>query len=156
MSRPGKTIDLTAKPAPNAAAAAEYYPGMYWYSMLKIPPASEFPGSDKSPTKMPAGMKTQSDWIDTIKNSCQSCHALGSQNIRSPHVKELGEFKNSEDMWARRVQSGQAMNDMALGLNRLGPDRAYKMFARLDRSHRQGRTALRQAGTSARVSSATS
>jgi hypothetical protein len=28
---PGKTIDLTAKPAPNEAAAAEYYPGMYWY-----------------------------------------------------------------------------------------------------------------------------
>ena len=34
---PGKTLDLKAKPAPNAAAAAEYYPGMYWYSMLKIP-----------------------------------------------------------------------------------------------------------------------
>jgi len=125
---PGKTIDLTAKPAPNAAAAAEYYPGMYWYSMLNIPPASEFPGGDKSPTKMAASMKTQSDWIDTIKNSCQSCHALGSKNIRSPHVSELGEFKNSEDMWARRVQSGQAMNNMALGLNHLGPDRAYKMF----------------------------
>ena len=44
---PGKTIDLKAKPAPNAAAAAEYYPGMYWYAMLKIPPASEFPGSDE-------------------------------------------------------------------------------------------------------------
>jgi len=126
---PGKTIDLTAKPAPDEAAAAEYYPGMYWYSMLNIPPESEFPGSDKSPTKMSASMKTQSDWIDTIKNSCQSCHALGSKNIRSPHVAELGEFKNSEEMWARRVQSGQAINNMALGLNHLGPDRAYKMFA---------------------------
>ena len=81
---PGKTIDLTAKPAPNEAAAAEYYPGMYWYSMLKIPAESEFPGADKSPTGMPAGMQTQSDWIDTVKNSCQSCHALGSKNIRSP------------------------------------------------------------------------
>jgi hypothetical protein len=126
---PGKTVDLTAKPAPNAAAAAEYYPGMYWYSMLNIPAQSEFPGSDKSPTKMPASMKAQADWIDTIKNSCQSCHALGSQNIRSPHVSELGEFKNSEEMWERRVQSGQAMNNMALGLGFLGPARAYKMFA---------------------------
>ena len=126
---PGKAIDLTAKVAPNAAAAAEYYPGMYWYSMLDIPPAGEFPGSDKSPTKMSASMKTQADWIDTIKNSCQSCHALGSKNIRSPHVSELGEFKNSEDMWERRMQSGQAMNNMALGLNHLGPTRAYKMFA---------------------------
>src|ERR1700733_7010751 len=53
---PGKTIELKAKAAPTAAAAAEYYPGMYWYSMLKIPAASEFPGSDKSPTHMPASM----------------------------------------------------------------------------------------------------
>src|SRR6201996_7158788 len=92
-AKPGKTIDLKAKVAPNAAAAAEYYPGMYWYAMLKIPPASEFPGSDKSPTGMPASMTSQEVWIDSIKNSCQSCHALGSQNIRSPHVKELGAFK---------------------------------------------------------------
>ena len=126
---PGKTVDLKAKAAPNAAAAAEYYPGMYWYAMIKIPPASEFPGSDKSPTGMPASMDSQATWIDSIKNSCQSCHALGSQNIRHPHVKELGEFKNSEDMWERRVQSGQAMNNMALTLGRLGPPRAYKMFA---------------------------
>ena len=32
-------------------------------------------------------------------------------------------------MWERRVQSGQAMNNMALTLGRLGPNRAYKMFA---------------------------
>jgi hypothetical protein len=126
---PGKTIDLKAKVAPNAAAAAEYYPGMYWYSMLQIPATSEFPGSDKSPTGMPASMPSQEAWIDSIKNSCQSCHALGSQNIRSPHVAELGEFKNSVDMWERRVQSGQAMTNMALTLGRLGPPRAYKMFA---------------------------
>ena len=78
---------------------------------------------------MPASMDSQATWIDSIKNSCQSCHALGSQNIRHPHVKELGEFKNSEEMWERRVQSGQAMNNMALTLGRLGPPRAYKMFA---------------------------
>ncbi len=126
---PGKNIDLKAKAAPNAAAAAEYYPGMYWYAMLKIPPAGEFPGSDKSPTGMPASMTSQGVWIDSIKNSCQSCHALGSQNIRHPHGAELGEFKNSEEMWERRVQSGQAMTNMALTLGRLGPPRAYKMFA---------------------------
>src|SRR2546429_5431527 len=30
QSTPGKTLNLTAVPAPSAAAAAEYYPGMYW------------------------------------------------------------------------------------------------------------------------------
>src|SRR5947207_8361177 len=45
QAAPGKRVNLTAVPAPNPAAAAEYYPGLYWYSMLKIPPASEFPGT---------------------------------------------------------------------------------------------------------------
>ena len=35
----GKHVNLTAVPAPSAAAAAEYYPGVYWYSMLEIPGA---------------------------------------------------------------------------------------------------------------------
>src|SRR5947208_7455840 len=34
---PGKTLNLTAVVAPNAPAAAEYYPGGYWLSMLHIP-----------------------------------------------------------------------------------------------------------------------
>src|SRR5688572_11487756 len=33
-SEPGKLLNLTAVTAPNAAAAAEYYPPIYWYSML--------------------------------------------------------------------------------------------------------------------------
>src|SRR5262249_26019286 len=44
-SEPGKMLNLTAVKAPNEAAAAEYYPGRYWYSMLRIPPASQFPGT---------------------------------------------------------------------------------------------------------------
>ncbi len=28
---PGKHLDLTAVPAPNEAAAAQYYPAIYWY-----------------------------------------------------------------------------------------------------------------------------
>ena len=34
---PGKLLNLRAIPAPSAAAAAQYYPAIYWYSMLKIP-----------------------------------------------------------------------------------------------------------------------
>src|SRR6266849_6283935 len=39
----GKQLNLTAVPAPTPAAAAQYYHGVYWYSMLKIPDKSEFP-----------------------------------------------------------------------------------------------------------------
>src|SRR5688500_3278927 len=42
---PGKTLDLKAVRAPNEAAAAEYYPAIYWWSMLKIPEPKTFPGT---------------------------------------------------------------------------------------------------------------
>src|SRR5207302_5172169 len=42
---PGKRLDLAAVPAPTPAAAAEYYPGVDRYSMLKVPAASEIPGT---------------------------------------------------------------------------------------------------------------
>src|SRR5438270_9470050 len=127
-ARPGQVIDIAAKPAPSEAAAAEYYPGVYWYSLMKMPAANEFPGSDNSATGMPAVMHNQADWIDTVKNSCQSCHALGSKNVRSPS-KDLGTFSNSVDLWTRRLQSGQAMTNMAVTMSRLGPERGLQMFA---------------------------
>ncbi|ACA16126.1 conserved hypothetical protein [Methylobacterium sp. 4-46] len=127
-ARPGQVLHLAARPAPSAAAAAEYYPGVYWYSMLRLPPADAFPGSDDNPAHIPAGIRSQADWIDTIKNSCQSCHALGSKTVRSPSPA-LGSFRTSTELWARRLQSGQAMANMALTLTRLGPDAALPLFA---------------------------
>src|SRR5262249_31097535 len=46
---PGRTLNLTAVVAPNAAAAAEVYPAQYWYSMLHIPDKSMFPGTGPAP-----------------------------------------------------------------------------------------------------------
>src|ERR1700719_4578905 len=48
-SEPGKRLDLTAVPAPSEAAAAQYYPAIYWYSMLKIPDADQFGGKSDIP-----------------------------------------------------------------------------------------------------------
>src|SRR3974390_1430961 len=45
MTEPGKTVNLTAVPAPNDVAAAEYYPPVYWLSMAQMPEKSEFPGT---------------------------------------------------------------------------------------------------------------
>src|SRR6266545_3696194 len=44
-SEPGKLLNLTAVVAPSAAAAAEYYPAIYWFSMLGVPDKSAFPGT---------------------------------------------------------------------------------------------------------------
>jgi hypothetical protein len=128
QSAPGKTLNLTAVKAPNEAAAAEYYPGMYWYSMLHIPAASEFPGTGPKGNGIPPFIKSQHAWIDTVKNACQSCHAIGSANVRNPSPK-LGEFKDSKDMWTRRLQSGQAMENMSIVIARLGPAKGIELYA---------------------------
>ena len=125
---PGKTQNLQAVPAPTPAAAAEYYPGVYWYSMMQIPTANQFPGTGQSGNGIAAVMKTQHYWIDTVKNSCQSCHALGSKAVRTIS-KEWGPYTNSVQMWDRRLQAGQARGNMAVTLGRLGPKKALDLFA---------------------------
>ena len=125
---PGAHLNLTAVSAPDAKAAAEYYPGMYWYSMLDIPGKSEFPGTGQSGNGIAEVMKTQPYWIDTVKNSCQSCHALGSKGIRTIPTAG-GRFANSVEAWGHRLQAGQARNNMAVTLGRLGPRKAMALFA---------------------------
>jgi hypothetical protein len=125
---PGQHLDLTAVPAPTAAAAAEYYPGVYWYSMLQIPDKSLFPGTGPNGNGISLITKTQQDWIDTIKNSCQSCHALGSQGVRRIPAA-WGHFDNSIQAWTKRVQAGQAQSTMAATLGQLGRKEAISLFA---------------------------
>src|SRR5438034_2853941 len=124
-STPGQTLNLTAVVAPSTAAAAEYYPGMYWYSMLKIPAKSEFPGTGDKGNGISANIKTQEAWVDTVKNACQSCHSLGSKGMRAVPK----EFGGGIAGWARRTQSGQAMSNMALGLGYMGAEAALKNYA---------------------------
>jgi len=118
-TEPGKTLDLTAVVAPNAAAAAQYYPPIYWYSMLKVPDKSEFPVGK---------VAHQGEWLTVIKSGgCVACHALGTPGTRTIS-NELGEFKNSAEAWERRVQSGQALTQMARDIGKLDAERAYAMF----------------------------
>src|SRR5436189_5511087 len=117
-SKHGKQINLTATVAPNDAAAAKYYPAIYWYSMLHVPPASDFDG------KHPGIGKdlTQSDWLNTMKNNgCVGCHQLGQLGTRT--IPEM--FGTGEMAWVRRVQSGQAGSLMFGPLTELG-SRSFK------------------------------
>jgi hypothetical protein len=117
---PGKILNLKTVVAPSEAAAAEYYPAIYWYSMLKIPDKSEFPlGKAKSQDHWLAGVKT---------HGCISCHQLGNKATRVI-PKELGEFKSSLEAWQRRVLSGQASEVMMRNLNDVEPKRALALFS---------------------------
>ncbi|MGE5216001.1 MAG: carboxypeptidase regulatory-like domain-containing protein, partial [Chloroflexota bacterium] len=108
---PGKIVNLHALIAPNDAAAAQYYPAIYWYSMMKIPDQGEFGGKGTIPAKI-----TQTAWLNTVKsNGCIGCHQIGQLSTRTfpknvPHP--LGKFKNSQEMWFRRIQSGQSGESM--------------------------------------------
>jgi hypothetical protein len=128
-ARPGKLVNLQAVVAPNAAAAADYYPAIYWYAMLRIPGKGEFPGTGPDGNGIAADMKSQPDWLASVKSlGCMSCHALGTIGTRTI-PKELGEFKNSTEAWQRRIQSGQTMTQMNNRVGRLGPQRSLALWA---------------------------
>src|SRR5258705_13134896 len=100
-SVPGKLVNHKAVPAPNEAAAAQYYPAIYWYSMMKIPEASVF-GSKEAP----ANVKL-SDYLNGMKNNgCVGCHQLGQRSTRTIRKCHL-DGKKHQEAWVRRIQSGQ-------------------------------------------------
>ncbi|HYX67272.1 MAG TPA: hypothetical protein VE935_23880, partial [Burkholderiales bacterium] len=94
---PGRIVNHSAVTAPDERSAAQYYPAIYWYTMMKIPPASEFP----------KGI-SQADYLTTLKNqACVGCHQLGNAATRTLPAA-FSDFKSGEEAWMRRVQSGQA------------------------------------------------
>src|ERR1700694_3727026 len=117
---PGRLVYLTAVAAPSPKEAAEYYPAMYWFSLLRVPEAGEF-------SLGPVASRGQ--WLTPIRSAaCQSCHALGTPGMRTvPAIfKEKG---NSVEAWRERLKSGSAMALMARDIKRLDGERALELFA---------------------------
>src|ERR1700760_4147444 len=52
IAKPGQVLNHTAIPAPDDVTAAHYYPAIYWYAMMKIPPVGEFGGKSEIPEKL--------------------------------------------------------------------------------------------------------
>jgi hypothetical protein len=128
QTAPGKIVNLTAVPAPNEATAAQYYPAIYWFSMVKVPDKSEFPGTGSDGNGINKAMKSQTQFLDQLKtDGCQHCHQLGNKATRTI-PDSLGKFSSGKDAWVRRIQSGQASKDMVETIERLGTDRGTKML----------------------------
>ena len=128
QATPGKNLNLTAVVAPNPRAAADYYPAGYWFSLIRVPEKSEFPGNAPGGNGISPNVKSQADWIRQMKSGgCTACHQLGTKGTRDI-PKELGTFASSRDAWDRRIQSGQAGAQMSGGLNAMGRERALAMF----------------------------
>ena len=106
-AKPGQILNHTAVTAPNDAAAAHYYPAIYWYAMLTIPPESEFGGTTDIPKNI-----TRTTWIARMKNvDCVGCHQLGQEATRTIPA-QLGKFNSGAEAWQRRILSGQSGEQM--------------------------------------------
>jgi hypothetical protein len=125
---PGRRLALAGVLAPNARAAAQYYPANYWYSLMEIPPERDFPGTGPQGNGISPEMRTQHHWINQIKANCNVCHQMG--NLATREIpKGLGTFASSVDAWDRRVQVGQDGRGMSNAVSALGRRRGLEMFA---------------------------
>jgi hypothetical protein len=106
-SKPGQQLNIAAVVAPTPAAAAQYYPAIYWYTMMEIPPPSAFGAGNK--IGLPPGI-TRENWLRQMNNvDCVGCHQLGNLMTRTIPASIMAEAKNNHvDAWIRRIQSGQS------------------------------------------------
>jgi hypothetical protein len=128
-STAGRSLDLTAVVAPTPAAAAEYFPAQWWYSMLRIPDKSLFPGTGANGNGMSEAIRSQMQWLAVVKSQgCGSCHQLGNKPTRSIDAK-LGTFENSFAAWMHRLQVGPAAEIMIRNIGELDSQHAIRNFA---------------------------
>ena len=130
QAEPGEELNLTAVVAPDAMAAAEYYPAQHWFSLLELPAPSEFPGTGPQGNGISPEIESQGEWIRSVVSTdgCTGCHALGNKATREIPAA-LGDFDSHVDAWDRRVQSGQAGGSMEGRLNQVGRQPALEMYA---------------------------
>jgi hypothetical protein len=120
QSAPGKTLDLQAIAAPNAATAAQLYPPIYWFSLIHVPRKDEFPLEK---------IKSQGEWLNIVKSgACQSCHPMGTPGTRTISNVFKDQASTSADAWARRLTAGSAQMFMARDIGRLDTQKALALF----------------------------
>ena len=128
---PGKTLNLKAVVAPDKKAAAEYYPALYWFSLLQVPPKSDFPGTGPTGNGIAPNIRSQGEWIRQIVNTdgCTGCHQMGDKATREIPKSILSQYKDTKAAWDHRIQAGQAGGGMSARFSQVGRQRALGMYA---------------------------
>ena len=127
---PPDTLDLAAVPAPDEAAAAQYYPAGYWLALLEVPAAGEFPGTGPDGNGLSPDLETQAEFLRNVKSgNCMACHQLGNRATREIPASIREDHGSTVDAWARRIRSGQAGASMVGSVEWMGRDRVLAMFA---------------------------
>jgi hypothetical protein len=118
VASPGMAVNLTAAPAADAKAAAQYYPANYWYALLHPPAEDQFPGTGPDGNGINAQFKVQQSWFGNLKENCSFCHQLGDYATR-----EIAD--NSTQGWAARIALNAGMNN---NFKRFGEKAALNVF----------------------------
>ena len=128
---PGQTLNLKAVVAADTKAAAEYYPALYWFSLLQVPPKSDFPGTGPSGNGIAPNIKSQGEWIRDIVNTdgCTGCHQMGDKATREIPKSIVSQTSDSKAAWDRRIKAGQAGGGMSNRFDLVGRQRALAMYA---------------------------
>ena len=102
-ARPGQHLDLQARVAPDARAAAQVYPAAWWLTMIEPPSDAD----------------AQLDFALTMKQ-CYDCHQVGSKATREILPAMRGRSGSSLDVWIRRTAVGPSGPAMAEDFRQLG------------------------------------
>ena len=125
----GKALNLKAVVAPSPREAAHYYPANYWWSMLRVPATSEFPGTGAKGNGINENVKSQAQWTMRLRTEgCLGCHLMGTQATREVPAS-LGTFA----LQRRGVAAASAVRpewrNMLGQITNLGAPRAFAMLA---------------------------
>jgi len=111
-SATGKSVDLKAVTAPDAKAAAQYYPANYWYSLMAVPASAEFPGSGPTGNGIAPAIDSQQRWLQSLKG-CTLCHQIGNQITREA-------ADHTVEGWYQRLRQERPAGDPSIGHNGRG------------------------------------
>ncbi len=132
-SAPGKTLALAAVQAPDAKAAAQYYPANYWYSLLHVPPKQAFPMKVDVPAPVGGGpavgsmtIATQEQWISQLKG-CVICHQMGDKATREI-PPGLGKYSSTFEAWEQVFRIGGNAGGANL-VNQMGHEQMVGFYA---------------------------
>ena len=126
-ARPGDEVNITAEVAAIPKQATDVYPANYWYSLLDVPAASEFPGTGVGGNGISNNMHNQAQWVDRLKDGCQLCHQMGNKATRE--IPNPNDYDSTRHAWDKRMLIGASAAAMNAGLSNFGRERAVNMFA---------------------------
>jgi hypothetical protein len=144
VASPGVKLALEATLAPDAAAAARYYPANYWYALIQPPSVQAFPGTGSNGNGIAETVHTQQDWLALLKDGCVLCHQLGNEATRTLEDNTrkgwMTRHNKSRPLGHRTVgDQGPGMAGfMAYTMAQYGYDRGIEMYANWTRRIAEG------------------